>query len=120
MTLARAAAAVRAPDGGPRARLPGGLEELRRHDETHGTAYLPTLGAHLDHHADPARAAAALHVHPNTLRYRLARIAEVVDLGLDDPTTRLALRLHLLGLTGRPTPHPAAGRSDSCAPSPTG
>ncbi|MDQ2755907.1 MAG: helix-turn-helix domain-containing protein, partial [Actinomycetota bacterium] len=81
--------------GGP---LPGGLEELRRHDEAHGTAYLLTLGAHLDHHSDPARAAAALHVHPNTLRYRLARIAEVVDLQLDDPTTRLALRLHLLPL----------------------
>jgi len=95
VTLARAAAAVWARPGGVTA-MPGGLEELRRHDEEHGTSYVSTLVAHLDHHGDPARAAASIHVHPNTLRYRLARMAEVVDLGLDDATTRLALRLLLL------------------------
>lgn len=98
VALARAAKALRPADGPPSQPLPGGLEDLRRHDEVHGTAYLLTLTAHLDHQGDPARAAAAVHVHPNTLRYRLARIAEVADLGLDDPQTRLALRLHLLGL----------------------
>jgi DNA-binding PucR family transcriptional regulator len=39
-----------------------------------------------------------LHVHPNTLRYRMARIAELVDLDLDAPQSRLALRLQLAAL----------------------
>jgi DNA-binding PucR family transcriptional regulator len=34
-----------------------------------------------------------LHVHPNTLRHRMRRITELVELDLDDPTVTLALRL---------------------------
>ncbi|GAA1880089.1 helix-turn-helix domain-containing protein [Lapillicoccus jejuensis] len=93
LVLARASAAVGE-------RRPAALETLTAHDEREGTAYLATLAAHLDHPAEAARAAAALHVHPNTLRYRLARITELVgDLGTDDPRTRLALRLLLEAAT---------------------
>lgn len=89
LVLARAVAAV--GDAAPSA-----LATLREHDEREGTAYLATLAAHLDHPAEAARAAAALHVHPNTLRYRLARISELVgDVTGGDPRQRLALRLLL-------------------------
>ncbi|MEO9153511.1 MAG: helix-turn-helix domain-containing protein [Lapillicoccus sp.] len=114
VTLGRAVAAVGVrggavgrmgggvPDSGsPPARVPllgGPLPALEAHDAAHGTAYLATLAAHLDHPTEPTRAAAALHVHPNTLRYRLGRMAEVRPLGLDDPTTRLVLRLQLAAL----------------------
>ena len=79
--------------------LGGPLPVLRAHDERHGTAFLPTLAAWLDHFGDPKGAAQALGVHPNTLRHRLRRIAEVADPKLSSPRVRLALRLQLSALT---------------------
>ena len=78
--------------------LLGPVETLREHDEAHGTAYLATVAAWLDHPGDPRAAARSIHVHPNTLRYRMQRLSEVVDLDLHDPETRLALRLQLRAL----------------------
>jgi len=51
-----------------------------------------TLEVYLDHDLDRRSTAAALHVHPNTLDYRLRRIVELT--GLDPSTTR---GLQLLG-----------------------
>ncbi|NKZ07553.1 PucR family transcriptional regulator [Actinomadura latina] len=81
--------------------LGGPLGALRSHDETHGTAFLPTLAAWLDHYGDPKGTAEALSVHPNTLRYRLRRMAEVTPLDLSSPRLRLALRLQLSALDNR-------------------
>jgi sugar diacid utilization regulator len=92
VTVERAAAALRG------AAALGPLEVLRAHDEQRGTDHLATLAAWLDHPGEAARAARALHVHPNTLRYRMARIGELVDLDLDAPQSRLALRLQLAAL----------------------
>ncbi|MEU8803023.1 helix-turn-helix domain-containing protein [Spirillospora sp. NPDC048819] len=78
--------------------LGGPLPALRTHDDTHGTAFLPTLAAWLDHYGDPKGTAQALDVHPNTLRYRLRRMTEVTPLDLSSPQTRLALRLQLNAL----------------------
>lgn len=92
VTVERAAAALR--EGA----LLGPVEALRRHDAERGTGYLPTLAAWLDHPGEPAVAARSLHVHPNTLRYRMGRITALPELAgtdLSDPETRLALRLQL-------------------------
>jgi DNA-binding PucR family transcriptional regulator len=40
-------------------------------------------------------AAAKLHIHKNTLRYRLRRLTEIAGLDLSDPDTRLGLMLQL-------------------------
>jgi hypothetical protein len=92
VTADRAVSAIR-----PGALL-GPIREIQTHDIEHGTDYARTLAAWLDHPDDPRRAADRLHVHPNTLRYRMARLAEVVELDLGDPETRLALRLQLRAL----------------------
>ncbi len=54
-----------------------------------------TLKAYLKYHtiADTAR---AIHVHRNTLLYRLSRIREITGLDLEDGETRLALYLAIL------------------------
>ncbi|WP_347350477.1 helix-turn-helix domain-containing protein [Intrasporangium sp.] len=78
--------------------LLGPVVTLRSHDNEHGTDYARTLAAWLDHPGDPRSAAARLHVHPNTLRYRLNRLTEVVDIHLEDPDVRLAIRLQLRAL----------------------
>lgn len=54
-----------------------------------------TLRAWLDAHGDVATAAAALHVHPQTIRYRLATLREVYGDALDDPAARLEITLGL-------------------------
>jgi hypothetical protein len=95
VTVERAAAALR------EAALLGPVEALRRHDVEQGTDYLATLAAWLDHPGEPSRAARTLHLHPNTLRYRMGRLAalpELADVDLGDPLTRLALRLQLASL----------------------
>lgn len=50
-----------------------------------------TLRAWLAHHGSWDRAAAALGVHRNTVRQRIARCAALLDRDLDDPDTRMEL-----------------------------
>lgn len=57
-----------------------------------------TVRAWLDHPGDLKASAAALSVHVNTVRYRLARARAELGLDLNDPTVRLALALHLRAL----------------------
>ncbi|GAA4619937.1 PucR family transcriptional regulator [Saccharopolyspora hordei] len=74
----------------------GPLSLLREHDRTQGTEYLETLRAHLRHPGDPRQASAELRVHPNTFRYRMKRLTQLVDIDLDDPDVRSALLVQLL------------------------
>ena len=54
-----------------------------------------TLRAWLDHQGEVALVAAELHVHPQTVRYRLARLRERLGSALDDPAARFELALAL-------------------------
>jgi DNA-binding PucR family transcriptional regulator len=51
--------------------------------------------AYLDAFGDVRSAARILHVHPNTLRYRVRRAAELAGIDLDDPLQRLFAQLQL-------------------------
>lgn len=54
-----------------------------------------SLLVYLDEFGDVRSAAARLHVHPNTLRYRVRRAAEVGGFDLDDPLFRVFAQLQL-------------------------
>jgi hypothetical protein len=54
-----------------------------------------TLTAWLMHMGDQRRIAEALHVHPQTVRYRLGRLRQQFGPALDDPAERLRLTLAL-------------------------
>lgn len=71
------------------------LTALADCDLRHGSELVPSARAYLDHGGDVADAAAALHVHPNTLRNRIRRATDACGVDLDDPDTRLVLMLHL-------------------------
>ncbi|MEU4447731.1 helix-turn-helix domain-containing protein [Actinosynnema sp. NPDC050801] len=86
--LRDAARAGRTPSRGP-------VAELRRHDDAHATHYVATLRAWLGSQGDLARAGDRLGVHPNTIRYRLRKMAEVTPLDLDDDRKRLAMIIDL-------------------------
>jgi hypothetical protein len=59
------------------------------------TRLTETLRAWLDHQGEVARIAAELHVHPQTVRYRLGRLRELFGDRLDDPQARFELTLAL-------------------------
>lgn len=87
--LRAVAAAGRVPDRGP-------VAELRRHDRQHGTDYVATLRAWLAAHGDVGDTAAALDVHPNTVRYRLRRMNSATHLATGHPDQRLAMIIALV------------------------
>lgn len=71
------------------------VAELRDYDAAHGTALIPSVRAYLDAFGDVRAAAGELHIHPNTLRYRLRRTQELTGLDLTDPASRLVVALAL-------------------------
>ncbi|HEX6737105.1 MAG TPA: helix-turn-helix domain-containing protein [Vicinamibacteria bacterium] len=86
--------------------LSGDVAELRRfheaalgallaYDRAHNTELVPTLEAYFASRCSPQAAAERLHLHRNSLLYRLQRIEAVAGVDLDDPETRLQLHLAL-------------------------
>ncbi|HKV22775.1 MAG TPA: helix-turn-helix domain-containing protein [Mycobacterium sp.] len=67
------------------------VRELREHDPM----LAHTLAAYLDGFGDIAAVAHRLHVHPNTVRYRIRRVEKLLSTSLDDPDDRLVLALGL-------------------------
>jgi PucR family transcriptional regulator, purine catabolism regulatory protein len=59
-------------------------------------ALYEALVAYFDHDLDVPAAAAELHLHPNSLRYRLTRIEEVLGRSLKRPATIAELHIALL------------------------
>lgn len=74
---------------------PGAIARLSAYDLANSAELISTLRHWLDAFGDVPIAAARLFVHPNTLRYRLKRIAAVAEVDLDDPEARFGLMLQL-------------------------
>ncbi|GEL20605.1 PucR family transcriptional regulator [Pseudonocardia asaccharolytica] len=72
------------------------VARLVGYDAAHRTDLVGSVLAWLDALGDVRAAAAALGVHPNTLRYRVRRAVAVGGLALDDPRSRLMHHLELL------------------------
>jgi sugar diacid utilization regulator/putative methionine-R-sulfoxide reductase with GAF domain len=76
------------------------LEPLVAADRQSGSEYLKTLHTYLSADRHLERAACELHVHVNTLRYRLGKIQELLGVDLHDVDARfvleLALRVHAI------------------------
>jgi sugar diacid utilization regulator len=84
------------------------LAPLLRHDAHRGSRLIETLHAYLEENGAFRATARRLHVHLNTLRGRLLRIARLCDCDLADARTRLNFRIALdvyqmtrTGRTGR-------------------
>src|SRR5262249_41585299 len=71
------------------------LAPLADYDRLQDAELLKTLEAFFDNLGNLTRTAEALHVHRNTLLYRLGRIKEISGLNLEDAEERLALWLAL-------------------------
>jgi sugar diacid utilization regulator len=72
------------------------LSRLVAYDAANRTPFAETVHAWLQRKGDTSATAAALSVHPNTLRYRLRRASQLSGLDLDDAGT-CAIALLVLG-----------------------
>jgi PucR family transcriptional regulator, purine catabolism regulatory protein len=81
---------------------------LVAYDQRTGAGLMETLDAFFHCHGSPTDTAQRLHVHRNTVLYRLKRIEEIGGLRLDDPATRLNLHLCLRIREVLPATHGAA------------
>lgn len=68
---------------------------LRRYDLEHGSDLLTTLEVFLKYDSNVKKAAEALHVHTNTLTYRLKRIMEIGQMDLNKMDEKVTLYLEL-------------------------
>ncbi len=71
------------------------LGRLLDHDLRNGGELVQTLEAYFRYHGSPSEMATGMHLHRNTLLYRLRRIQEITGIDLDNAETRLALHLAL-------------------------
>ncbi|GAA1294479.1 hypothetical protein GCM10009609_74770 [Pseudonocardia aurantiaca] len=76
------------------------LGRLVQEDETTGTDYVTTLSVYFKELGSPSRAAKQLHVHPNTVAYRLRRAEEITGLRLDLQRDRLMAEIAVEILEG--------------------
>jgi sugar diacid utilization regulator len=72
------------------------LEPLLR-DQRHGDTLIETLEAFFACNGNSTKAAEKLHLHRNSLLYRLNQARELLGRDLDDPETRLTLQLAIKG-----------------------
>lgn len=85
--------------------LHGPLEALGRLESMDRADAFSTLDAYFAFAGNATEAARSLHVHPNTFRYRLAKVVDMLDVDLDDRETRLMIEIDLLREKyGRPLP----------------
>lgn len=71
------------------------LDALLAYDQKYGSAMRESVQAYLHHFGDVRAAATELQVHPNTLRYRLKRAEDILDIDLGDASGRLLVEIQL-------------------------
>ena len=69
------------------------LGKLLEYDRAHNTAFVKTLEVYIRTNSCLAETASRLFVHVNTLKYRLRRIQEILDVDLSDPEVLLNLNV---------------------------
>ncbi|MGH4023227.1 MAG: PucR family transcriptional regulator [Pseudonocardiaceae bacterium] len=65
------------------------LGPLLDYDAEHRTGLVRTLSVYLQHHGSHTQASRVLHLHTNTVAYRVQRIESITRLDLGDPDDRL-------------------------------
>lgn len=71
------------------------VRPLVEHDDNRNAELADTLDAFFYCHGNLSQTAVRLHIHRNTLTYRLERIAAITRLDLNDPDARFSLQLAL-------------------------
>lgn len=73
-----------------------GLMKLYLYDQAHGTDFMDTLITHLKNPGQPAKIAEALHIHKNTLLYRMGKIKEITNCSFTEGNDFMNFNLSIL------------------------
>lgn len=73
---------------------------LLEEERTSGMEYLATLSVYFNENSSPRRTAHRLHVHPNTVNYRIRRVEEITGLSFDVHRDRLMAEVAVEILAG--------------------
>lgn len=73
----------------------GDIQRLKEYDNHHNTDLLFTLEIYLDCDCNGQKASEQIHIHPNTLNYRLKRILEIGQIDLNNFNQKIALYIDL-------------------------
>ena len=71
------------------------LGQLMTHDDNRNAELVETLEAFFACHGNVSQTSSRLHIHRNTLSYRLERIESIANMDLNDPDARFSLQLAL-------------------------
>ncbi|MED3757293.1 helix-turn-helix domain-containing protein, partial [Geobacillus stearothermophilus] len=71
------------------------LEKLQAYDRKHHSDLVKTFETFFDHNENVQETADVLNVHPNTLAYRLKRIADIAELDLNDMNQKIKLYIDI-------------------------
>jgi DNA-binding PucR family transcriptional regulator len=71
------------------------LLKLQSYDQKHHTDLVKTFEIFFDHDSNVNETAKALNIHPNTLAYRLKRIAEIGEIDLHDINQKVKLYIDI-------------------------
>ncbi|WP_141430871.1 helix-turn-helix domain-containing protein [Bacillus sp. 03113] len=71
------------------------IQNLANYDRKHHTELLQTLEVFLDENESMQKTSASLHIHGNTLAYRLKRISDIMEVDLTQPNQKFMLYLDL-------------------------
>lgn len=69
--------------------------QIKKYDQEHSSEYYETLRAYLLYHRNYSLMAKRLHIHKNTVSYRMQRLIELFEIDLTDCRTITALYLGL-------------------------
>ncbi|BCG56822.1 PucR family transcriptional regulator [Paenibacillus sp. URB8-2] len=72
------------------------LYPLKEHDRVHKTDFVKTVAVYLTFNGNLKESSSFLHIHTNTLMYRLNRIAEITGKNLKDTHYRFSIYLDIL------------------------
>ncbi|NEU31996.1 PucR family transcriptional regulator [bacterium LRH843] len=71
------------------------IKKLTEYDQENNTQLIETLKTYLDKNENTHRTAAKLHIHVNTLSYRLKRITDITGIDLSKPNQKFMIYLDL-------------------------
>lgn len=71
------------------------LQKIYEYDNEHNQRFLETLEVYLDHDCNTYETANTLHIHTNTLNYRLKRIREICGIDLNDFNQKIGIYIDL-------------------------
>lgn len=72
------------------------MSQVRAYDARKGTELALTLAVYLEHFGSVVHTAEILHVHPNTVRYRLEQMQNDLSIDLSSHHVRLWISLRFL------------------------